>query len=183
MGARCEHLLDRPVAEEFSISHLFERISVVRTLDAAAHLLRRGIGQVSPQQAERWSGQDPRFIRPREKLLTTREVLADEWTIVETARAGQDKFEQLGRGGAWVMRNPAVAVAKGQAAAVEHLLQSRDFAVSVRGPAGAGKTSMAREAVQALEALSGRKVMMFSPSRSGVKEWSRKALRSLSAIL
>ena len=23
MGARCEHLLDRPVAEEFSISHLF----------------------------------------------------------------------------------------------------------------------------------------------------------------
>jgi ATP-dependent exoDNAse (exonuclease V) alpha subunit len=67
------------------------------------------------------------------------------------------------------MRHPVVAGDKGQAAAVEHLLRSKDFAVAVRGPAGAGKTSMAKEAVQALRALSGRKVMMFSPSRTGVK--------------
>ena len=182
MGARCQHLLDRPVAEEFSISHLFERVSVVRTLDAAALLLRRGIGQVKPEQAERWAGEDPRFIRPREKLLTTREVLSAEWAIVETARTGQDKFEELGRGGVWVMRNPAVALDQGQAAAVEHLLQSKDFAVSVRGPAGAGKTSMAQEAVQALEALSGRKVMMFSPSRAGVKELVKEGFQDADTL-
>jgi ATP-dependent exoDNAse (exonuclease V) alpha subunit len=90
------------------------------------------------------------------------------------ARAGQDKYAELGCGGSWVIRNAAVAADKGQAAAVEHLLQSKDFATSVRGPAGAGKTSMAREAVEALGSLSGRSVVMFSPSRSGVKELAKE---------
>lgn len=182
MGAPCKDLLHRPVAEEFSISHLFARVSVVRLLDAAALLLRRGIGQVTPAQAERWAREDPRFIRPRQNLLTTREVLASEWAMIEMARTGQDKHDELGRGGSWVIRDHAVAADKGQSAAVRHLLESKDFATSVRGPAGAGKTSMSREAVGALEALSGRRVLMFSPSRAGVKELQKEGFESAETL-
>jgi len=60
---------------------------------------------------------------------------------------------------------------------VEHLLQSKDLAISIRGPAGAGKTSMAKEAVQALEALSGMQMVMFSPSSSGVKELQKEGFK------
>jgi hypothetical protein len=46
---------------------------------------------------------------------------------------------------------------------VEHVLQSQDRVVVVRGAAGTGKTSMMREAVEAIEA-NGTKVFTFAPS-------------------
>jgi ATP-dependent exoDNAse (exonuclease V) alpha subunit len=51
----------------------------------------------------------------------------------------------------------------GQRRAVRHLLTSKDRVMMIRGAAGTGKTSMAQEAVEAIEAGS-KRVFMFAPS-------------------
>ncbi len=57
--------------------------------------------------------------------------------------------------------------------AVQHVLNSRDRLVIIRGGAGTGKTSLLREAVNGIEAQ-GRKVFTFAPSSDA----SRGVLRS-----
>jgi ATP-dependent exoDNAse (exonuclease V) alpha subunit len=57
-----------------------------------------------------------------------------------------------------------------EVAALEEILQSRDLAIAIQGPAGAGKTTFAAEAVRAIEALSGKDVMVLAPSSSAVNE-------------
>jgi ATP-dependent exoDNAse (exonuclease V) alpha subunit len=52
-----------------------------------------------------------------------------------------------------------------QAAAVRHVLTSRDRVIGIRGAAGTGKTTMMKEAVRCVEA-NGRKVFVFAPSAS-----------------
>jgi len=44
------------------------------------------------------------------------------------------------------------------------------LAIAIQGPAGAGKTTFAAEAVRAIEALSGKDVMVLAPSSSAVNE-------------
>jgi superfamily II DNA or RNA helicase len=51
-----------------------------------------------------------------------------------------------------------------EVSALEEILQSRDLAIAIQGPAGAGKTTFAAEAVRAIEALSGKDVMVLAPS-------------------
>jgi superfamily II DNA or RNA helicase len=50
-----------------------------------------------------------------------------------------------------------------EVSALEEILQSRDLAIAIQGPAGAGKTTFAAEAVRAIEALSGKDVMVLAP--------------------
>ena len=57
-----------------------------------------------------------------------------------------------------------------EVSALEEILQSRDLAIAIQGPAGAGKTTFAAEAVRAIEALSGKDVMVLAPSSSAVNE-------------
>jgi len=95
-------------------------------------------------------------------------VVAAEKAMIRTALDGQAVYEPMGRGQEWVIRDEKVAKDEGQAAAVRHVLESKDFVTSIRGPAGTGKTTMAKEAVEAIEALSGRSVLMFAPSSSAV---------------
>jgi hypothetical protein len=47
---------------------------VARELHAAGMLLRRGIGQVSVEEARVFASSDEFFVRPGSGLVTTREV-------------------------------------------------------------------------------------------------------------
>ncbi len=58
------------------------------------------------------------------------------------ADGGQGKYEPLGAGKEWVVRNPLVAANEEQSRAVLHVLGSQGFAISFKGPAGAGKTEL-----------------------------------------
>jgi thymidine kinase len=58
--------------------------------------------------------------------------------------------------------------------AVEHVLRSRDLVISIRVAAGTGKTTMMREAVGAIETLSGKEVFVFAPSSSAVDALKRE---------
>src|SRR5271165_714642 len=59
-----------------------------------------------------------------------------------------------------------------QGAASQNLLDvlgSKDFVISFKGPAGAGKTQLMTEAVTAIESLSGKRVLVLAPSSPSVE--------------
>jgi conjugative relaxase-like TrwC/TraI family protein len=159
-----QNLLESETAKELAIEHLFERASVARALHAAGMLLRRGIGRVSVEAARAFAATDSRFIRVGE-LVTTREVRAEEAAFVQTALAGQAKHEPIGRAGNWEI---SPQLGEEQARAVQTILGSRDLVTTVHGPAGSGKTTLMREAVKAVETLSGKDVIVLAPSASAV---------------
>jgi hypothetical protein len=65
MAAASENLLEAGEAKELALDHLFESVSVVQELHAAAMLLRRGIGRASGGEALRLARSDPRLLRAR----------------------------------------------------------------------------------------------------------------------
>ena len=162
-----ENLLETDTAKALTIQHLFERVSVVRELHVTAMLLRRGIGGVSIDEALEFARSDLRLVRTGGGLVTTLEVLAEESAMLERVQAGRGRYEEIGRSGDWTFLSPLLG--DEQKKAVLKVLHSRDMVISVRGPAGSGKTSMMQEAVKAVAALSGRDVLVVAPSTSAVK--------------
>ena len=139
-SGKSENLLEEAPAKELAIRHLFEQVSLKRELHVAGMLLRRGLARVSVAAALAWSKSDPRFVRPDGgKLLSTREVQEAEDRMLELAAAGRGRYEPLGCGKEWSIRNPLVATSDEQSNVVRHVLESPDFVISFRGPAGAEK--------------------------------------------
>jgi conjugative relaxase-like TrwC/TraI family protein len=170
-GAPSEQLLEPGIARQLAIDELFERRSLVRELQAAAMLLRRGIGRVSVLDAEAFAKSEREFVRPDPggRLVTTREVLTQEEAMIEKALSGQGTCEELARGAQWKYVAPAISGSEEHRAVVEHLLKNTDAVTAIHGPAGSGKTTMMREAVNAIETLSGKCVQVYAPSSAAVK--------------
>jgi conjugative relaxase-like TrwC/TraI family protein len=167
-----QHLLSADRSKELTLDHAFERVSVLRPLRMAAELLKRGIGIITRSQAEEFTKSDPRITRVGD-LVTTKQVVEEELAMLRLARDGKDKHAPLGGGKEWTFQDAHVAADEGQQNAVMHLLTSRDLALSIRGKAGSGKSTMAREAVVAIEASSEKRAFLFAPS-SGAVEVLRK---------
>jgi len=138
----CQNLLDARTAKELAVKHLFEQVSLRRELHVVGTLLRRGIARVPVAEALAWVESDPLFVRPdpHGRLLTTREVRDAEKKMIRLATDGQEKYEALGGGKEWIIRNPLVGASEEQTKTVHHVLGSQDFIISFKGPAGAGKT-------------------------------------------
>jgi hypothetical protein len=94
---------------------------------------------------------DPFFVRPDPdgRLLTTREVRDAENKMIHLAAQGQGKQEALGGGKEWIIRHTLVGASEEQSKTVHHGLGSKDFIISFKGPAGAGKTELMTEIVTA----------------------------------
>jgi conjugative relaxase-like TrwC/TraI family protein len=183
-ASQTQDLLDRQAAEAIAISHLFERSSVARELHAAAMPLRRGLGRVSVAEALNFSRQDGRFVRPlpESRFLTTREAMQEETDMLKLVEAGRGKFEGIGQGKSWKRTGSAEAINEEQAAAVEHVLRSRDLVTAVRGVAGSGKTTMLDQAVRAIADLSGLDVMAFAPSASATEVLRKQGFKSAATV-
>jgi hypothetical protein len=168
-GTRSENLLEPLLAKALAVTHLFERSSIARELHAAGMFLRRGIGRVSVDQAKAFAANDSRFVRPHPaaRVLTTREVLHEESEMLRIVEGGKGKYQEIGNGAHWEVKSPLVAGNEEAVAAINHVLNSQDLVIEVRGVAGAGKTTMLEEVVKAIASLSGRDVMVFAPSSSG----------------
>ena len=159
---------DGPTVEEalrYAVATLFERESVVperQVLDAA---LRYGRGFVMPEQLTEalrpaGSGILTATVDGR-RLVTTREVLAEEQAMLAFARHGRGTCTPFGLG------RPAYraeGLKPDQEAAVRHVLDSWDRVTLIRGGAGTGKTRLMQAAVPEIERCSGRKVYAFAPS-------------------
>jgi AAA domain len=170
--AQREKILSIDESRRLALEHAFERVSVLRPLRFAAEVLKRGIGVINRANAETFLKSDPRIVRAGD-LVSTRAVVQEETAMLCAAIGGKGKHAPLGSGKEWLFLDPQVSGDIGQRNGVDHLLESRDLALSIRGKAGSDKSTMAREAVAAIEALSGKRVFLFAPS-SGAVEVLRK---------
>lgn len=158
-------------AIDHAMSHVFERKSVVPERTLLATALKHGVGRATVEDIHREADAKEFIVGERHgrRMVTTRDVLAEEKRLIDFARRGRgtckpfvksyDDFQRE-----WLNDE--------QKRAVRHVVESRDRVMLLRGAAGVGKTSLMQEAVEAIEA-SGTKVLAFAPSASA----SRGVLR------
>ncbi len=162
----CRAAVDRAVA------HVFARRSVVREKELAVAALKGAYGAASPEAVLADLADRPLLRKERggDMLVSTREVLEEEKKLIAFARAGRGTCRRLAEGEhAW--KRPWLN--RDQVGAVLHILGSRDRVIMVRGAAGAGKTTMLKEAAEAIE-TAGHQVFAFAPSTDA----SRGVLRA-----
>jgi conjugative relaxase-like TrwC/TraI family protein len=160
-------------ALEYAIGHEFERKSVVPERQLLATALRHGAGQASVEQVLREAKKSELIVGERNgrSMATTRDVLSEERGVIEFARKGRGDCRPFIQGSRKLNRD---WLNEGQKKAVEHILGSRDRVVVVRGSAGVGKTTLMKEAVEAIE-QTGTKVFAFAPSAGASREVLRNA--------
>lgn len=155
---------DRDAAEavRLAMEHCFERASVVPERKLLAEALKRSVGAARPEHVIDKLAREGLISAERDgrRLVTTRAVLAEERRMLDFAREGRGACRQLGIGTHVFSRDWLNA---DQRRAVEHVLTSRDRVMLIRGAAGTGKTTMMKEAVEAIEG-NGRRVFVFAPS-------------------
>ncbi|HVX13088.1 MAG TPA: MobF family relaxase [Pirellulales bacterium] len=149
-------------AMQYAIGHEFTRQSVLPERRLLATALKHGVGQATVEQIHDQAERSELIVglRNGRRMVSTREVLAEEEHVVGLARSGRgacrpfvshyDHFERD-----WLNAE--------QKAAVRHIVESRDKVMLLRGAAGVGKTSLLQEAVEAIE-KSGTQVFAFAPS-------------------
>ena len=154
--------------------HCLEQSSVIPERRVLAEALRHGVGLASPMSIRRAFDRFG-FInaeRDGQRLVTTREVLAEEQKMIGFARSGRGSSTPLGGSTSISHVFKRDWLNADQRHAVEHVLTSRDRVMVIRGAAGVGKTSMMQEAVEAIK-TSGHDVSVLAPSA----EASRRTLR------
>jgi len=153
---------------EYAKEHIFERHSVVRDHVLLTEALRHGRGQVDLGQlrgtleAEQVQG----AILRAGHDVSTRESLDREQRVIATIDRGIGRYESLGGGRAF---EPSEHLREEQKQAVQRILDSRDFAINLRGAAGTGKTATLQEIDRGLRDAD-REVMAVAPTRSAVEE-------------
>lgn len=145
-----------------AVGHSFERSSVVPERKLLASAMKQAVGVASPATVQQAVNREGLVVAERlgRRMATTRAVIGEERRMIGFARDGRGTCRALGRTDYSIKREWLNA---GQKAAVQHVLSSRDRVILVRGGAGTGKTTMMKEAVEAIEA-GGTHVFTFAPS-------------------
>ncbi len=142
--------------------HCFERRSVVPERTLLAESLKRSVGKASVETVERQFHEEPFIHRNHRgrRMVTSCSVLAEEQAMIGFAREGRGSRRPLAFRPHQIIRT---WLNQGQRDAVNHVLDSRDRVMVIRGAAGVGKTSMMQEAVEGIEA-NGHQVFAFAPT-------------------
>ena len=155
-----------------AIAHCFERASAVPVATLLKEALRFGKGWLGPAELQaEFNRRD--FIACREGrhvYVTTPALLSEENAAIRFVRATRGRSSPLGDLDRPVSR---AFLSDEQRAAVRHVLTSRNQVIAIRGVAGAGKTTLMQEAVEAIEA-GGHQVLALAPT----SEAARGVLRS-----
>jgi conjugative relaxase-like TrwC/TraI family protein len=148
--------------------HLFERNSVVRDYELLSEALRHGRGQIDLGQLrgalelEQARGS---LLRSGNNIATS-ESLERERHMIASVDRGMGHYGRLRGENEF---KPSEHLRGEQQAAVVHVLDSRDFAINLRGAAGTGKTATLHEIDLGLRAA-GRDVVAVAPTRTAVDE-------------
>lgn len=147
---------------DHAIAHCFERASVMadRKLLEAAYRYAIGKDGVSLNGIAKLFSEDKRLIHIAENarpMCTTKDVLTEEKRMVDLARLGKGLFIPL------YDKAPELDLTGQQKTAVEHVLTTSDCVSIVRGAAGAGKTTLMKEAVAKME-QAGKTVTVLAPT-------------------
>jgi conjugative relaxase-like TrwC/TraI family protein len=170
-GHHQEQLMTARESMDYALAHCHERASVVTDKKLVTEALWHGIGHVSVEEAERQIYREDILMEEIDgrRWCTTKGVLQEEVENIRYVREGLCKCHAL-HAGTYEFQNDQLG--PDQKDAVRHVMTSPDRVMAIRGPAGAGKTTMMQEAVEAIE-VSGPQVFTFAPSA----ESSRGTLR------
>ncbi len=157
----------RPIDNErhaaFAIGHTFARTSVAEERRLLTLALRHGCGEVTPEGVRSCvdeAGLLKRDIAGR-SWVTTKDMLATERRMLAVATSGKAACAPIAEEGPIAFK--CERLDGDQLKAVEHVLHSTDRVMLIRGGAGTGKTTLAREAVAQIETC-GKQVVMLAPS-------------------
>ncbi len=160
--------------------HSFERASAVPAKSFARSALAHGRGEVTPAEVQAAMKKDDSLLFADVggvRMVTTRRHVVDERKLVNHARSERNRYKPLAPGRhRFKDAKLRGETAADQRAAVSHILSSRDGVIAVRGGAGTGKTSLMREAADAIEAAGrkagrhhGCKVHVFAPGAEAAR--------------
>src|SRR5713101_4003213 len=161
-------------ALRYAVEHLFERRSVAHDHELLAEALRHGRGRIALQDAkgvlalEESSGA---ILRDGHQVAT-RESLDREQQMIAAINRGIGICDRLGGDHGFLASD---RLRPEQQHAVHQVLASRDWAVSLRGAAGTGKTATLQELYRGL-ADAGRDILAVAPTRSAVHELQQVGL-------
>lgn len=152
---------------DYALRHSFERASVVAERRLLESALRHGIGDgdESSDAIARAVESDPRIIKVKEKnrwVCTTKEVLAEEKEMVALARNGLGHLKPL------YDEMPDIKLEGQQHKAVAHVLTTSNRISIIRGAAGAGKTTLMKEAKRLIEGK-GKTLTVVAPTSDASK--------------
>ena len=169
---RAHHLGEAPAIEKkkqelakeavsAAVAHSFERKSVMEEKQLMGEALKRGYGDVLPEDIQT-AMKETRFYRRKvgdRTLLTTEEAVQDEKQMVQFVRKSRGNCAPI---------NPhyqpkAEYLNADQKAAIHHALSSVDQVSIISGGAGTGKTTLMKEVRDGIEE-SGKQVFGFAPS-------------------
>ena len=152
--------------------HCFERRSVLPERTLLAESLKRSVGKSDIATVEQAFQQEPFIVRERHgrRMATTAAVLGEESRMIAFARKGRGTCRSLSDSQHEFSRTWLGA---DQRAAAEHVLNSRDRVIVVRGVAGVGKTSMMQETAEAIEA-NGKRVFACAPGAKAARSVLRE---------
>lgn len=156
-----------------AIGHVFERQSVVPERQVLAEALKYSAGKATVEQIHERMASQELIVAERNgrRMMTTREVLAEERRLIDFARQGRGSCERFAP---WDGECRHAALNESQQKAVKHIVESRDRVIVMRGAAGVGKTTLMKEAVAAIEA-GGTQVFAFAPSADASRNTLREA--------
>jgi len=155
-------------AVAFAIQHLFERQSMVSEIQLIGESLANwNLGRATVAGVKQAIKETPLLYAERDDkvFVTTPEVLAEEQRLIQHCLAGQGRYEQFNE--FWRIEDETLT--EQQRAAVQHILNSRDFVVGICGKAGTGKTILLHEAKGAIEG-GFNKLMIFAPGSEAARD-------------
>ena len=190
--SRIRHNANKSVLQELSehqknalvfraIDAIYERKSVVALHEIYAMALKTGMGRLTIQDVDKVVNR--RLIRLSDgdnnlsALYTTAYWRDLETAAIAAVKEGKGKFKAYGVAAPEELSR----LAADQRAAVEGVLSNRDFAVIVRGAAGAGKTTALRSLDAGLR-QSGCSVTYLAPTRGAVNVLKEDGFRNATTL-
>ncbi|HEV2323450.1 MAG TPA: MobF family relaxase [Terracidiphilus sp.] len=160
--------------------HLFERRSVVSDHELLTEALRFGRGRVDLGQlrgALEIDKSQGTIIHAGDRLATL-DSLDREQRMIAMVNHGIDRYARLGGTHEF---QPSERLRDEQRRAVQQVLNSRDFAINLRGAAGTGKTATLQEIDRGLHEA-GREVTAIAPTHSAVEELQKVGFRDAMTV-
>lgn len=180
-GTPCAPEITAEDALTHATEHVFERRSVAAERELAEAALRRGLGSVAVDDVLQGmeglveTGAVLTGEQDGRRMVTTREVLAEEREMVAFARDSRGTCDVLGRPD-YVFADPLfhdeTKDTAEQESAIRRVLGSHDRVIAIRGGAGTGKTTLMSEVARGIED-GGHRIHAFAPTA----EASRGVLR------
>jgi ATP-dependent exoDNAse (exonuclease V) alpha subunit len=152
----------------------------VREYELMTEALRHGRGKIDGRQlrcALELEQSQGLLIRAGNNLAT-RESLEREQRMIAAVDGGIGRYERLGGKREF---SASERLREEQLRAVLQILDSRDFAVNLRGAAGTGKTATLTEIARGLREA-GREVLAVAPTRGAVEELQKVGFRDAMTI-